>query len=111
MDGQKQTQYPRKNQSSVMLINCDHPANKALTIEAINTLPGRDLHRFAWLDDAEIGELPVECNYLVGVSKLPDGVLPKIVHFTRGLPDMAGYENQDYAEEWRTLMPYAVGAL
>lgn len=111
MDGQLQTEYPRKNQSSVMLFNCDHPANKALTLEMLNTLPGRDLHRFAWLDESEIGELPPEWNYLVGVSKLPDGVEPKLVHFTRGLPNMAGWENQEYADEWCALIPKAVGAL
>lgn len=111
MDGQLQTQYARKNQSSVMLINVDHPANKSLTVEMLNTLPGRDLHRFCWCDDDEIGELPPEWNYLVGVSKLPEGREPKLVHFTRGLPDMAGYENQEYADEWRSLVPQAVGAL
>lgn len=111
MDGQVQTIYPRKNQSSVKLINCDHPANAALTIDLFNTLPGRDLHRFCHLDDTEIGELPPEWNYLVGFSKLPEGVEPKLVHFTRGLPDMAGWENQEYADEWRRLIPYAVGAL
>lgn len=111
MDGQSQTKYARKNQSSVMLINCDHPAHRKLRLHGINTLPGRDLHRFYWLDDEDIGELPPEWNYLVGVSKLPEGVKPKLVHFTRGVPDMAGYEDQEYADEWRRLRPYAVGAL
>lgn len=109
MDGQEQTVYPRKNQSSVMLINCEHPANKRLTLEMVNTLPGRDLHRFCWLDESEIGELPPEWNYLVGVSR-PNGK-PKLVHFTRGLPDMPGYERQEYADDWRAMLPYAVGAL
>src|SRR5204863_5479284 len=30
MDGQAQTIYPRKNWSSVMLLHCGHPANRAL---------------------------------------------------------------------------------
>jgi lipopolysaccharide biosynthesis glycosyltransferase len=111
MDGQLQTDYPRKNQSSVMLINCDHPANRALTLDVVNTWPGRDLHAFKWLPRELIGELPPEWNYLVGVSKLPAGVKPSIVHFTRGLPDMAGYERQEYAHEWRAMVPRAVGAL
>lgn len=111
MDGQVQTKYARKNQSSVMLINCAHPSHRKLTLAAINKLPGRDLHRFYWLDDDEIGELPPEWNYLEGVTKLPPGIEPKLVHFTRGLPDMAGYENCEYADEWRALKPYAVGAL
>ena len=33
MDGQAQTTYQRKNWSSVMLLNVDHPANKALNVE------------------------------------------------------------------------------
>lgn len=111
MDGQVQTKYPWKNSSSVMLINCEHPEHRKLTLKGINTLPGRCLHRFYWLDDDLIGELPPEWNYLVGVSKLPAGVKPKLVHFTRGLPDMPGYEKQEYADEWQALKPYAVGAL
>lgn len=111
MDGQEQTKYARKNQSSVMLINCGHPAHRRLTLEMVNALPGRLLHRFCWLEDEEIGELPPEWNYLVGVSKLREGTTPAIVHFTRGLPDMPGWEKQEYADEWRALKPYAVNAL
>jgi len=109
MDGQAQTQYPRKNQSSVMLFNCDHPANRRLTLDLINTRPGRDLHAFCWLDDSEIGALPAEWNYLVGYSK--SAGRPKLVHFTRGLPDMPGYERQEFADEWRAMVPRAIGAL
>jgi hypothetical protein len=49
MDGQVQSRYARKNWSSFMIFNCDHPSNKQLTPEMVNTLPGRDLHRFCWL--------------------------------------------------------------
>lgn len=111
MDGQMQTRYGRKNWSSVMLFNCEHPANRRLTVDMINTLPGRDLHRFCWLKDDEIGELPQEYNYLVGYTYLNGGRHPVLVHFTNGLPDMAGFEDQEYADEWRALLPYAVGAL
>lgn len=95
MDGQTQTVYPRKNWSSVMVFNCDHPANKALTVELVNSVPGRDLHRFCWLTDDLIGDLDPAWNWLV------PAVDPKIAHFTEGVPDMAGYERQPYAEEWR----------
>ena len=98
MDGQVQTQYSRKNWSSVMVFNCNHPANKRLTLDMINSLPGRDLHRFCWLEDDEIGELTPEWNYLVGYTKNVDN--PKIVHFTEGTPDMPGYEKCEYADEW-----------
>ena len=99
MDGQIQSAYSRKNWSSVMVWNVDHEANKSLTLEMINALPGRDLHRFCWLDESEIGELPVEWNWLVGHSPAVES--PKIVHFTDGIPSMRGFENSIYADEWR----------
>lgn len=99
MDGQLQSVYARKNWSSVVLWNLAHRANHALTPELVNTLPGRDLHRFCWLDDSEIGEIGPEWNYLVGHTK--QSVDPKIVHWTDGYPLMPGYENAAFAEEWR----------
>jgi len=111
MRGQEQTKYSRKNWSSVMLFNCNHLSNRKLTVELINTVPGRDLHRFCWLEDDEIGELPPEWNYLVGHSKLDEDREPALVHFTNGLPDVPGYERQEYADHWRAALPYAAGAL
>lgn len=111
MDDQVQSQYSRKNWSSVMLFDCDHPANKRLTLDMVNTLPGRDLHRFCWLEDDEIGSLPVGWNFLVGHDKVPDDYAPSLLHFTNGLPSMEGYEDQDYADLWWLMVPAAVGAL
>lgn len=108
MDGQAQTRYARKNWSSVMLFNVDHPANRALTVDLINSVPGRDLHRFCWLEDNLIGELPAEYNYLVGHTKGVDD--PKIVHFTDGIPSMDGYGECEFADEWRAeLRDWAKG--
>lgn len=99
MDGQIQTRYARKNWSSVMVFNCEHPANQALTVDLINKVPGRDLHRFCWLEDDQIGEIGAEWNYLIGHT---EGIVdPSIVHFTDGIPSMAGYENCEFADEWR----------
>lgn len=110
MDGQVQSAYGRKNWSSFVLFNCDHPSNKALTVEMVNTLPGRDLHRFCWLKDDEIGELGPEWNWLVGHSD--PSVDPKVIHFTDGPPDMVGYENVPWADEWRRERDmWAVGSL
>ncbi|MCC8945998.1 hypothetical protein H8A97_13035 [Bradyrhizobium sp. Arg62] len=100
MEGAAQTQYFRKNWSSVCFYNCDHPSNRKLTVELFNKTPGRDLHRFCWLEDDEIGELPPSFNFLVGhhsTKQVPD---PHIVHFTEGTPNMAGYEDSPFAEEW-----------
>lgn len=106
MIGQVQSRYNRKNWSSVCLWNCDHPSNKKLTLDLINSVPGRDLHRFCWLEDDEIGELPPECNYLVGVTQ---GVAdPILVHYTDGTPHMPGYEDCEYAQEWYEELNQAV---
>lgn len=99
MDGQVQNRYPCKNWSSVMLFNCDHPANRDLTIDLINTVPGRDLHAFCWLPLDLIGALPSEWNHLVGIDQPRDDAA--VVHFTMGTPSMKGYEDQEYADEWR----------
>jgi hypothetical protein len=104
MDGQIQSKYHRKNWSSVMLFNCNHPSNKKLTLEMLNTLPGRDLHRFCWLEDHEIGELPPVWNYLVGHTELKEKEEPRLVHFTDGIPSMRGYENCEYADEYRRAL-------
>lgn len=85
MDAQAQTLYQRKNWSSVMAFNCDHPSNDRLTVEMVNSLPGRDLHRFCWLQDHEIGALPKEWNALIGEDGY-DIKTAKIAHYTRGGP-------------------------
>jgi hypothetical protein len=110
MDGQVQSAYSRKNWSSVMLFNVDHPANDGLTVDVVNTLPGRDLHAFCWLNDDEIGDLGPEWNWLAGEQEpLED---PKIVHHTLGSPCMVGYENAPYADEWRAVLArWAEGTL
>ncbi len=99
MDGQVQSKYARKNWSSVMMFDCDHPANKSLTVDLINTAPGRDLHGFCWLADCDIGEIAQEYNWLAGENEPMEN--PKIVHHTTGSPCMAGYENVPFANEWR----------
>jgi hypothetical protein len=96
--GHLQTSYPRKNWSSVMLFNCGHQANRALDVNLINSVPGRDLHRFCWLDDDVIGGLPPRWNVLVGHS--PYDEMAALVHFTEGVPDVPGYEGVPYADEW-----------
>lgn len=98
MDGQAQAAYDRKNWSSVMLFNCDHPANKRLTLQDVNERPGRDLHAFYWLHDDEIGELPAEWNWLVNVTKNPGD--PKICHFTQGGPWLPGWPGAEHDELW-----------
>lgn len=100
-----QTTYARKNWSSVMLINCGHRANRALTPDILNSWPGRDLHAFTWLDDAFIGALPPRWNHLVGVSPPTDDVA--IAHFTLGTPDVVA-STSPLAKEWMEVRDAAV---
>ncbi len=104
MEGLVQEAYDRKNWSSLMLWNCAHHAHWDLVHHA-NRWPKYDLHRLSWLADELIGELPVEWNWLAGVSAA--SVEPKAVHFTLGLPRMAGYENCAYADQWREELAHA----
>lgn len=94
----QQTTYFRKNWASVMLINCDHPAHKNLTKEMLNTLPGRELHRFCWLKDEEIGELSPEWNHLVNVNPPIDKI--NIAHYTLGGPWVPGWTPSRLDEIW-----------
>ncbi len=96
MGGLKQTVYARKNWSSLMLIK---PARcRALTKYAVNNQGGQWLHAMCWAAEEEIGALPEEWNWLEGWSR-PE-LEPKLVHFTRGTPDMPGHEDAAYAGEW-----------
>lgn len=98
MDGQPQVPYRRKNWSSVMLFNCDHPANRRLTLDVVNAVPGRDLHAFAWLDADLIGALPGEWNWLVGVQPRPAS--PKLAHYTLGGPWLPSWKGAEHDDLW-----------
>ena len=101
MDGQKQTIYPRKNWSSVMLFNCEHPSNAKLTQDMVNNpeINGAYLHRFSWLKDEEIGALDHTWNYLVGVYN--DIKTPKLIHYTEGGPWFENYRDCEFNELWK----------
>lgn len=98
MDGQVQSRYPRKLWSSVVLWNCDHQANQRLNLTTINQWPGRDLHAFKWLADDEIGDLPPEANWLVGMTPKPER--PIVAHYTLGGPWLEGWEPREHDELW-----------
>jgi lipopolysaccharide biosynthesis glycosyltransferase len=100
MDQKKQTIYPRKNWSSMVLYNCSHPKNRSLTPELINRETGSFLHRFLWLEDAEIGGLPETWNWLEGWCEKPSGGPPNVVHYTRGGPWLEAWRHVDYGSLW-----------
>ncbi len=85
MDGRQQTLYPRKNWSSMVLYNCGHPDNAALTPDLINRQTGAFLHRFPWLE---------------GWCRSPDDGHPDVIHFTRGGPWFDDWKDVEFAALW-----------
>ena len=90
--------YPRKNWSSVILWNCKHPKHKILTPDFIEKQTGKFLHRFSWLDDNEIGDLPKEWNWLA--IEYPENRDAKLIHFTLGTPCFKDYQDTSMADLW-----------
>lgn len=99
--GNKNEDYPRKNWSSVILFNCNHKSNKILTPELISRSPGSYLHRFSWLKDNEIGELPKNWNHLVHEYNVNHKA--SINHYTLGTPC---FEEFNYGPESLTWHKY-----
>ena len=97
--GNAQENYPRKNWSSFVLWNAEHPKNKILTPELVAKETGKFLHRFSWLEDSEIGNLPISWNFLVGEYDQP-AERPANIHWTLGGPWFNDYQDADYAQDW-----------
>jgi lipopolysaccharide biosynthesis glycosyltransferase len=96
--GAKNEDYPRKNWSSVILWNCSSFPNRRLTPDFVQHATGSELHRFTWLDDERIGELPKTWNWL------PDEFGPnedaKLLHYTLGTPCFNEFKDTPMAEVW-----------
>jgi len=107
--GNKNDDYPRKNWSSVVLWNCGYYPNKMLTPEYVAKQTGSHLHRFGWLFDDQIGELPSEWNRLV----LEQEVQPydKLLHYTIGTPCFSEYSDCDHAEAWHDTLSRALAPI
>ena len=99
MDGKAQSVYPRKNWSSFILFNGSHPAVRALTPAMVSQSAPAYLHRFQWLDDDLIGELPLAWNFLEGEYPMPSDV-PAAIHFTNGGPWFDEWRDVGFADLW-----------
>jgi hypothetical protein len=96
--GAKNEDYPKKNWSSVVVWNCGYFPNRVLTPEFVAKHDGAYLHRFGWLKDEQIGDLPVEWNRLVLEQEIEDD--DNLRHFTIGTPCFAEYADSPGANEW-----------
>ena len=107
--GSKNENYPRKNWSSVIIWNCESPANQCLTPAFVQKSTGAELHRFTWIKDERIGDLPAEWNWL------PDEYGPNInadlLHYTLGAPCFHDFATTPMADDWhreRMLAEYCL---
>lgn len=98
MMGQAQESYPRKNWSSVILFNCDHPSNRRLTLWDVNNRHRDELHSFYWLHGLEIGKLAPRWNWLVGEQPKPEQL--GIAHFTNGGPFNDPWPGAEHDDIW-----------
>lgn len=93
---QKQTTYPCKNWSSLMVFNGHRMAVRYLSPAYVDQAPAMDLHQFRWA--STVGSLPPIWNHLVG--EYPPNPHARIVHFTRGGPWFKGFERCEYSSHW-----------
>jgi lipopolysaccharide biosynthesis glycosyltransferase len=93
MDGKVQTQFPRKNWSSFMLMNCARLT--AWTKEAVLTQPARWLHRFEPIPDEQIGDVPEGWNVLDRYD-----AHTRLLHYTEGGPWFENYKAHPYGDVW-----------
>lgn len=83
--GEPQTSYPKKNWSSLMLLNTSRC--QSLTPDYVNSASGLELHRFHWLaGDHEIGAIEGGWNHLVAVQDPAAATNSPLLHWTLGGP-------------------------
>jgi lipopolysaccharide biosynthesis glycosyltransferase len=96
--GAKNEDYPRKNWSSVILWNCANHPNKKLTPDFVQKATGAELHRFTWIEDSRIGELPPEWNWLPDEYGANSDA--KLLHYTLGAPCFHEFATTPQGDEW-----------
>jgi len=96
--GNENKNYPRKNWSSMVIFNCQHPSNRVLTPQFIQDHDGAFLHRFQWLQDSEIGELDIKWNYLA--IEYEPSIDAKLIHYTLGTPCLKDFKHTEMSEIW-----------
>ncbi len=93
MYGCPQTSYPRKNWSSLMVMDC-----AKLTLwskSVVETQTGAYLHRFQDIPDEQLGEVPFTWNVLDEMDSTT-----KLIHYTNGGPWFENYRNHPHAGVW-----------
>lgn len=93
-----QTNYRRKNWTSVMLMNCDHPAWMGVVPEVVKAATPIHWLTLSNLKDHEIGELDPSWNVLIDEGQ--DDTNAKVLHWTAGIPRFKHYQNARRSKDW-----------
>jgi lipopolysaccharide biosynthesis glycosyltransferase len=93
MDDQVQTVYPRKNWSSLIVMNCARL--RLWTKEVVETQTGAYLHRFQDIPDDSIGAIPATWNTLDWMDERT-----KLIHYTSGGPWFDQCRDHPYGDIW-----------
>lgn len=107
MDGQVQTQYPKKLWSSLMYFD-PYINRDILPASDVNTRESSWLHRMEWINEKNIDSIDECWNFI------PDHSEERVefwnigaIHYTEGLPTMRGYETCRYSgifESYKRLL-------
>ncbi len=89
------TNYPRKQWSSFMVIQPSHMSWKRIKW---NTVEPKYWQELGWLKDNEIGELDSSWNRVVDEGDPVEDA--KIVHYTLGIPALCAYRNTPGNDLW-----------
>jgi len=90
--------YPRKNWSSLMLINCAHFAWRQMRPETLEQMTGEELHQFQFIPTDKVGSLPAQWNWLV--DEFGENEHAKLLHWTAGIPAFPAYAHAPMADAW-----------
>lgn len=93
MYGCPQTSYPRKNWSSLMVMNCDKLS--LWSKQVVETQTGAYLHRFQDIPDEQIGDIPPTWNTLDWMDENT-----RLIHYTNGGPWFEQYLDHPHADVW-----------
>ena len=96
MYGCVQTSYPRKNWSSLMIMDC--AKLRLWTKQVVETQTGAYLHRFEDIPEQQIGEIPYAWNMLDVMDKST-----KLIHYTGGGPWFPQYADHPHAGVWCSM--------
>jgi hypothetical protein len=91
--------YPRKNWASFMVMNCEHPAWKTVTPEALHAGNMGHFLELRHIPDRAIGGLLPRWNLLVDERQCVED--PAILHWTAGIPAFDYYKDAPFADWWR----------